>query len=302
MTRHIEPISDEDLLPIVLEADRDLFLEGIDIRQRTWKVVSQVMQAFGYESYVMSGRGKPALVDRIEQRLREFYRPQDFASGGHIGVFMFRDIFAKISVPWIFGSVGFDPLDFVDLTPLQKDAIRSKREDLEMYLDQFNDVADIQYGYMEAKKPLSDIELLMRFAGLAKFHLHAASAVLTGGYDSRGAVQSALLAVELALKSGAAARGLTEAQIRSRFGHSLQRLVDYIHEGWPEFDADRVARTISKFPHYVPNRYSEIQPSRTEAGHIVMGAQYLVSEVIRQISDRRFRDGMRPAFPRRYPT
>lgn len=301
MVRHTEPISDEHLLFIVGETDKELFSQGVDIRRRTWEVAGVVMRRFGYESFVMAGLGKPPLLTRIEDLMQQMYRPQDFASGGHIGVYMYRDIFAKISVPWVFGKAGFNPVDFVDLTPIQRLILQTEPDLIECYLDQFNDVADIQYGYMEAKKPFSDIELLMRFAGLAKLHLHGASAVLTGGYDFRGAVQSALLATELALKAGAAGQGLTEAKIKHQFGHKLNELAAFVGESWPDFDAARVQRVLSTQPLYVLNRYADEQPSRLAVGHIVMGAQFIVSEVIRQISDRRFRAGMNPVFPRRYP-
>lgn len=298
---HTEPVSDEHLLFIVGATDKELFEAGIDVGQRTWKVSSLVMQRFGYDAYVMAGPGKPALLGRVEKIMHEIYRPQDFASGGHIGVFMYRDIFAKISVPWIFGSPQFDPLQCVDLTPIQRRIILTEQDCLEAYLDQFSDLADIQYGYMEPRKPFTEMEPLMRFAGLAKLHLHAASAVLTGGYDFRGAVQSALLATELALKAGAAGQNLSAEQIKNQFNHNLTALVTFNRSAWSDFDGDRVDRVVSSQPAYVLNRYSESQPSRMEVGHIVMGAQFVLSEIIRQISDRRTRSGLSPSFTRRYP-
>ncbi|WP_349312494.1 hypothetical protein [Brevundimonas subvibrioides] len=298
---YVEPVSDAELLHMVVDLDREMFGNGVEIRQRTFALPGQLMQRFGYMSYICSGPDMPPLLARINGLLRQLYRPQDFASGGHIGVFMYRDIFAKISVPWVFGTASFDPLKFVDLTELQRQVLASEIVDLEFYLDQFNDVADIQYGYLEVKMPFSEYELLMRFAGLAKLQLHAASAILTGGYDFRGASQSALLATELILKAAAAGQGLSEKEIKVRFGHDLLKLTNFVGQCWAGFDADRVEGVISRQPAYVPNRYASEQPSRTEVGHLVMGAQYIVSEIIRQISDRRFRDGMTLGFHRRYP-
>lgn len=207
---------------------------------------------------------------------------------------MYRDVFARISVPLVFGEVGINPFQFVELTPVQLRIIQSEQEEMESFLDQFSDVADIQYGTSELKSPFAKMELVGRFIGLARLHLHAASAILTGGYDFRGAVQSALLATELAQKSGAAAQGLTEADIKKRFGHDVAALADFAGQSWPSFDVDRVRRVVSRQPKYAPNRYASIQPERREVGHLVMGAQYLVSEVVRQLSDRDFRAGLQP--------
>jgi hypothetical protein len=214
---------------------------------------------------------------------------------------MYRDIFARIGVPHGYGRVGFNPFDFVELTPIQLRIIQTEPEAIKTFLDQFSDVADIQYGTVELKAPYAKMELAKRFIHLARLHLHAAAAVLTGGYDYRGAVQSALLANELALKSGAAAQGLAEADIKNRFGHDLTKLADFVAQAWPEFDQDRVGRVIARQPHYVANRYASAQPDRRETGHLVMGSQYLVSEVVRQFSNRNFRMNLHPLHTRRYP-
>ena len=144
------------------------------------------------------------------------------------------------------------------------------------------------------------MDLVTRFLGLSRLHLHSASAVLTGGYDYRGAVQAGLLATELALKAGAAAQGLSEPDIE-KFRHRNNVTADYVGKDWPTFDLARVKRVIAIQPPYVENRYSSTQPDRRDVGHIVMGAQYVVSEVVRQMTDRNFRSSIEPAFARRYP-
>jgi hypothetical protein len=221
--------------------------------------------------------------------------------GSHIGVFMYRDIFARIGVPIIFGQVSINPFDFVELTPIQLRIIKTEPDQMETYLDQFFDVADVQYGTQELKTQFATMELVVRFIGLSRLHLHSASAVLTGGYDHRGGVQAALLATELALKAGAAAKGLSEQDIKDRFGHRNRDTADFVGASWPSFDVARVKRVLAAHPPFVLNRYSATQPDRREVGHLVMGAQYIVSEVVRLISDRDFRSGLNPPSARRYP-
>jgi hypothetical protein len=69
----------------------------------------------------------------------------------------------------------------------------------------------------------------------------------------------------------------------------------------PNFDVDRVVRTLKRLPPYVENRYSAEQPSRTETGHIVMGAQYVAGEVMRQITGYSIRAATEPPSERTYP-
>jgi hypothetical protein len=214
---------------------------------------------------------------------------------------MYRDIFARIAIPHIFGHVSIDPFKYVELTPVQLRMIQTEPEDMETFVDQFSDVADIQYGISELNLPFAKMELVARFIGLARLHLHAAAAIVTGGYDYRGAVQSALLATELALKSAVAAQGRTEPEIKKEFGHDFKALTDCVAGTWTSFDANRVRSVIARQPEYVPNRYAPTQPARREVGHTIMGAQYVAAEVIRQMSDRNFRANLSPQIKRRYP-
>jgi hypothetical protein len=54
---------------------------------------------------------------------------------------------------------------------------------MEKFLDQFADVWDIQYCGHGLKLQYREIELVKRYIGLARLHLHAAAAIVTGGYD-----------------------------------------------------------------------------------------------------------------------
>lgn len=296
-----EDLSDDELLYVVGTTDAEMFRNGIEITRRDWEVPQAVMKKFGYVSYVMGGRGTPLILERIRKAFKSIYRPQDIAVGGHIGVFMYRDIFAQISAPHIVGTVTINPFNFVELTPVQLRMIQIEPENVSLYLDQFTDIMDVQYGAQEVKAPYRNIELLARFLDLSGLHLHSAAAVLTGGYEYRGAVQSALLATELALKAGAASQNLTEAEIKTQFGHDNQMIADFVSRHFPQFDIERVRRVLSKQPKYVPNRYAATQPSRLEVGHIVMSAQYLVAEVMRLFSDRDFRASLPSEFKRTYP-
>lgn len=294
-------LDDDELLYLVGMTDKALFDSGRDIRQREWEVPQELMKKFGYPAYMINGDARPQILKRIDAAFASIYRKQDLAMGGHIGVYMYRDIFARISVPIMFGQVKLNPFEFVELSETQLRMIQIEPAEIETFLDQFSDVGDIQYGVQELKKPYSDIELVVRFIELSRLHLHSAAAILTGGFDYRGAVQSSILATELALKSGAAAFGLGEDEIKKRFNHRNSEIAEFVADRWTTFDLDRVKRVISKQPPYSQNRYSAQQPNRVEVGHLTMSAQYLVAEVVRQMCDRDFRNDLSPPFQRRYP-
>lgn len=294
-------LNDDQLLYLVGTTDKELFDAGIPIKQRSWKVPQAVMKRLGYVGFVAPGVETPKIFERIRSAFASIYRKQDIAIGGHIGVFMYKDIFARIGVPMVLGQVTIKPFSYVELTPIQLRIIQTEPDQMETYLDQFFDVADVQYGIPELRKPFAAMEVVVRFIGLARLHLHSASAVLTGGYDHRGAVQAALLATELALKAGAAAQGLSEKEIKAKFAHRNNDIADFVGENWLSFDLARVKRVLATQPPYVLNRYSATQPDRREVGHLVMRAQYIVSEVVRQISDRNTRTGANPPVARRYP-
>ena len=69
--------------------------------------VSKVMRRLGYASFVMAGSGTPPIVERILAIHRSLYRPSDLAVGRiHGGIFMFRDLFARISIPFGYGQMS----------------------------------------------------------------------------------------------------------------------------------------------------------------------------------------------------
>jgi hypothetical protein len=294
-------LTDEQLLYLVGTTDKELFDGGMDIGQRSLRVPAEVMKKLGYISFVIGGLHTPPIYDRIYATFCSIYRAQDLAIGGHIGVFMYRDIFARIGVPHAYGTVSINPFECVELTPVQLRIIQTEPDQVQLYIDQFCDVADVQYGSTEIKTEYAQNELARRYLGLARLHLHSAAAVLTGGYDFRGAVQAALLATELGLKAGAASLGMQEDDIRNRFGHRASEIASHLGAQFSAFDEQRVQRAINAQPQFVANRYSATQPPRREVGHLVMSAQYIVAEVVRQLSDRDFRRSLNPPYERTYP-
>jgi hypothetical protein len=88
---------------------------------------------------------------------------------------------------------------------------------------------------------------------------------------------------------------------RRKHGQDLASAATAFSVTQPLFDLQRFLATVKRLLPYVKNRYSSSQPNRVETGHIVMGAQYLAAEVMRQITGYSIRSALTPAQQRVYP-
>jgi hypothetical protein len=294
-------VSDEALLELIVAADDKAFAEGVPPNGRWLPVISEVMSGLGYQGYVLSGVGRSPMVERISALHRSLYRPSDIGMGAlHGGIFMFRDVFARVHVPIVFGTVSIDAFKLTDLTPMQLKWLGRRPEDMAAFLDQFADIFDYGGGIGNLGDYKRPPDAAMPVFRNAAFQLQSAAAALSVAFDYRGAVQSALIGAELALKGGLAALGDDEEALR-KHGHKLKSAAQSLASRYSAFDLDRVLKVISGLPNYVDNRYSASQPHRTEVGHIVMGAQYIAGEVMRQVTGHTIRDDRMPSSGRVYP-
>jgi hypothetical protein len=285
----MKDISDSQLLLLVEEVDEDGILAGEDVRSRSISNVRRVMSRLGIQQYVCAGQGQHPLIPRIHYAMHQLYRPKDLAGGGlHVGAFLFRDIFARIEVRFAVGRVPVDPLKTTDLNELQIEMLVDRKHELSKYIDQFIDVYDFGWGSAEIGRSRQVGNDCRSLVGLSRFHSQAAAAVVTGAYDFRGAIQSALISVELILKAGLAANGLPDSE-REKFKHRYSDLVRELSSFEVNLDRERIATAVLRLPKYVENRYSQQQPGKVETGIILMHAQYVLGEVIRQLTDRNFR-------------
>ncbi|WP_314952085.1 hypothetical protein [Bradyrhizobium cosmicum] len=291
----------EQLRDLVIAADDEALEEGKAPNQRSLRVISKLMSKLGYSGYVMFGSGAHPMVGQILSVHASLYRPNDLGMGGvHGGIFMFRDVFARIYIPHGYGAARIEPFALTDLNASQIGWLVTRPNDLQSFYDQFEDITDFAGGiggYADYKRPP---EAALKLFWLAAFQLQAAAAALSVAFDFRGAIQSALIGAELSLKGGLVAAGATEAEC-IRHGHKLDSAARHFAKQYAAFDLDRVLRVTAKLPPYVGNRYSPSQPGRIETGHIAMGCQFIAGEVMRQITGYTIRSAMAEPQPRVYP-
>ncbi|MBB6125629.1 hypothetical protein [Sphingobium subterraneum] len=297
-------ISDDALIAALKRADDEGVRIGEEPPARSLQNVGRALREFGYESFVLMGRGTPPIVERAHKLNDRLFVPKELRTGGmHLGAFMFRDMFCQLYAPIAFGQCRIDFWDMLDLSDFQKAWLAESPDDLARFVDQAADILDFGYGWQEFGHQRSIDPRGRDLIWRAHTQLEAAAATATTAYDFRGTIQSALLGTELALKAGLAALGVTDAELSSRtkIGHNLEAAAARLGGLCGDFDGDRVLRVVTVFPDFVESRYTAPPPSRTEIGNILMGAQYVASEVTRQFSDRDGRKSNPDTAPRSYP-
>ena len=296
-------ISDNELLKLILESDNQLLEEDFPPNERYNRVPELVTENLGINTGWL-GRNTHPIFGRVCEIYRLLYRKKDIKNDGFFsGIFMIRDVFGKIEIPIIFGKVGINPYEFVDFNENQ---IRwlDQSEEHKFFIDQFADLFDSGYGLMELRDQKSIPDLTLTYWDKARYQLEAAVATLTGTGFFDGALQSAHLVAELTMKGALLTLGASESDLKSKFKHNLTKIAEELNKNLPDFEGHRVLATVKNFPDYVQYRYATEKYERKETGHVVMGAQYIMSEVIRQFSDRRFRksESLAEPFPERsYP-
>ena len=297
-------ISDEQLLAVLKKVDDEHVEGGLQPGAREIMNVGKALQEFGIQAILIGPEYMVPDISRRAQRInRTLFIPKELEVGGlHLGAFLFRDMFCQLYAPITFGTCYIDFWKMLDLSDVQKAWLADDPEQSARFVDQSMDIMDFGYGWSEfghgRKINVRSKDLIWR----AHSQLEASAATAIAGCDYSGTIQSALLGTELALKAGLAAHGMTDKELAKRtLGHDLTALTVELAKFETDLDHERVGRVVEKFPDFVESRYNLPTPGRIETGHILMGAQYVASEVTRQFSDRNGRKDDSSFPPRKYP-
>ncbi len=284
---------DQEIWQLISTIEDELLANGLDPKQRHFQLPVKAMERLGYTNFALSGPDEPDLLRRIREIHQTLYRSKDVAVGGlHGGAFMFRGIAVEVRVPVFFGTVRITPFEHNDLSSRQKEWLASDPKQVEAYVSTFCDIFDFSgclYSFDGYAKPPNGAKHLL---SLAAFQLQGAGATLCAAYDERGAIQSSLMAAELALKAALAGNGASDKELKG-YGHDLQRLAKAVSAVYSGFESTSVTAQINKLPELVDNRYSTQQPSRMETGNIVMGCQHIAGAVARALTGGSLRARLR---------
>lgn len=278
--------SAEQLQRLILEAEDEL--RHLVPKQRSWEVPHLVMRKLGYEDYALAGPIE-TLFESILKLHKQLYRDEDVGAGAvHGGVHIFRGIVGIIYAPFVNGRGAIKPLDLNDFTELQRWWIAQSPADVDALLRDYGDMFDVAM----ARMPFADFpptpKPAQHWVRNSAFNLQAAAASLRLAFDRAGAIQSAALAAELALKARLSADGFDESDLREKVRHDLRKAVDLIRKNHDDFEYDQCLGEIENIPGLVRNRYSGDQPDEIETGRAVQAAQRIAGSVARSFHNRSF--------------
>jgi hypothetical protein len=283
---------DFDLDSLVMEIDDELITEGYQPFQRPLHACARIADRIGIGFTL--GQKKDDFVEAVHKIYEKLYRTSDLHTPPmHIGTFMFRDIFLPVRVFVIFGEVQLSPMQCMGDVP--ENIIKwvfHKDETGHTLCDQWIDLYDFVYGLDDVSKEKRLPEQAIEFWLLAKQQLEGAAATLLGSIDKYTVIQNSLIAMELLLKGALLAHGMNETQAKS-YGHQMTDLVEKACEAMPHADHARLKMVIGRAPKLVERRYQMKDYKRTELGQIMMDAQYVAGEVLRQFADRNIRPSLK---------
>lgn len=280
-----------DLQALAIEVDTNLIEEGCEPHQRPFQASARIADMLGLQ--IMIGGEKDKLIEAVHFIYESLY-PRDnlYMPPMHIGTVMFRDIFLPLKIPVIYGQVAVDPIKSLHEVP--ENTIKwifQSDETASTFTDQWIDLFDFVYGLDDIAKTKSHPTQAIEFWQLAKQQLEGAAATLLGSIDKYTVIQNSIIAMELLLKGVLLAQGESEANLK-KYGHKMGGLVDKTCGLVPDADHDRLRLVVDRTPPLVERRYQTKDYKRTEIGQMMMDAQFVAGEVLRQFSDRNIRSGL----------
>lgn len=277
-----------DLNALVIDIDTALLNEGYTPHQRPLHASLRISDMLGMK--VNIGDENDKLIEIVHFVYESLYRMDDlYMPPMHIGTVMFRDIFLPIYIPVFYGTVAIDPVKSLHLVP--ENTVKwmlMNNESASTFIDQWIDLFDFVYGLDEISKGQDYSAKALEFWQLAKQQLEGAAATLLGSIDKYTVIQNSIISMELMLKGALLACAETEENLK-RIGHRMDKLLEAACDYMPKADHDRLQLVINRTPALVTRRYEAKDYKRTELGQILMDAQFVSGEVVRQFSDRNAR-------------
>lgn len=280
-----------DIDALVLEVDDELIEEGVQPFKRPIAACEKIADRIGIGFTI--GQAKDPFVESVHKVYEKLYRPSDlYMPPMHIGTFAFRDVFLPLRVLVVYGEAEVNPMQGMkDVPENVLKWVFHKDETGHALYDQWVDLYDFVYSIDDVRKLKNHSGQAIELWLLAKQQLEGAAATLLGSIDKYTVIQNSIIAMELLLKGALYANDMNETDVRN-YGHKMDDLVEKACEVMPKADHARLKMIIERTPKLVERRYQMKDYKRTKLGQIMMDAQYIAGEVLRQFSDRDIRLSM----------
>lgn len=297
---NIDFFTDEKIVELLDEEDRNLAATGVVKPLRMLQLPDKVLARLGVQGPLCPGA--PTELDiRISRLMSSLYTDGDQMVQLHRGICLLDETVGKIIIPMVVAQRPIDPMAYIELPAILK---KRAHEDYTAYLtiiDQFADVYDFDASACPLKTEFHQNKIVSDFVSISRRSLVAAGSAIIEYQGGQAAVQNAMHAVEIILKAFLVAHGLTECDLKSRIGHSIGKMLQEIEKNCPKVNVAHIRSLAKSWPDYTDNRYELLTASPLEMATIITHAQFVVSEIVRQLTVSNFRANANQQWRRVFP-
>lgn len=202
-----------------------------------------------------------------------------------VGGIAFRDQIYVTKIPLVCGKISINLFEWVDIKNSEL-ALMQK-----FYLNQYKqamycicDLYDIAFGIDDLLKETKSKDLSY-WLKMILSSIMSSAFTLSEKINLDNAIQSALLSIELAIKSCLLYLGCEYTEIKS-LSHCKNKTINKLIEYNLIQSNDYFYKLYSSLPEYVNSRYSEQNLTKLDLVKLVIKIQFLVAEMIRKITTR----------------
>lgn len=206
------------------------------------------------------------------------------------GVFFFQNVYWRVVIPVVYGTVQLNPFSALATMPSQtRQYLESNNQRRREYLLLWADCIDYGLGFGAAIDNLNAKPFVEEMAKSVDRELRSAIAELCQKNPNSNAMYSARHCTEKALKGFLSLQsGLTAERAKSEFGHDLGKLMKEVKDLHPNSELISIENQLGTFAPY-QDQYSSRSFSRDELWHAYRLAQFAAAELARAVSGRNLR-------------
>jgi len=203
------------------------------------------------------------------------------------GVFLFRNVFWRVTIPLVFGTSSVSALDALRIMPMDtKRLLCSRHNDLREYLKLWADCFDYDAGYITTIQTVTPGCFLGEMIESTERELTSAISDLCQQRPNSKAVHSARDATEKALKAYLCHHeNLTHDRAKNGFGHNLLKLLQEVKVCTPGSPLLAMQHELDSFAPY-DDRYTSKKYTHPQLWRAYRSAQFTAAEVLRSISGK----------------
>ncbi len=206
------------------------------------------------------------------------------------GVFLFQNIFWRVSIPLVIGACAVNALDALRMMPAdQKRLLCAQGDTLREYLLLWADCWDYDAGFQASHMVLAKGSFLGEMIVSTDRELTSAIADLCQQRPNSRAMHGSRDTTEKALKAHLCHHGgLTADHAKKYFGHKLDQLIQEVAINAPQSPLAKLANDLKAFAPY-DDRYTSTVYSRSDLWRAYRVAQFTAAEVLRTITGKSHR-------------